>query len=440
MADYLRLGDHCDKIGSGATPRGGKDSYLPVGPYALIRSQNIYNTGFVREGLAFISEEQAAKLQNVEVLSGDVLLNITGDSVARACQVDMDILPARVNQHVAILRPRPDEIDARFLRYWLVTPKTQERLLGLASAGATRNALTKSMIEDLRIPRVGIQSQRTIGAILGAFEDKIELNCRMNETLESITRAIFKNWFLDFGPVRAKMKDRNTGLAHDLSVLFPEKLVQRDCGEMPEGWHYAKLSTIASELRRGLSPKYLESGGVCVINQRCIRHGKVLLRPSRRHDPKARSIKGRELKEGDVLVNSTGVGTLGRVAQIWSIEKPTIVDSHVTVVRANGTDVSPIYLGQNLISRESEIETLGEGSTGQTELSRARLSDLEILVPTKSIIEAFDDLTRPLINRVQLNDQQSQTLATLRDLLLPKLMSGEIRVRDAEKLVGEAGV
>ena len=96
----IRLGDACWKIGSGATPRGGGDVYLPNGRYALIRSQNVYNDGFHRDGLAFIGEKHAAELQNVEVIKGDVLLNITGDSVARACQVDPDVLPARVNQHV----------------------------------------------------------------------------------------------------------------------------------------------------------------------------------------------------------------------------------------------------------------------------------------------------------------------------------------------------
>src|SRR5690606_17552184 len=105
MPEFLRLGDHCLKIGSGATPRGGKDTYLSSGPYALIRSQNVHNAGFSAAGLAFISEAQAQQLRNVEVIADDVLLNITGDSVARACQVDPDVLPARVNQHVAIIRP-----------------------------------------------------------------------------------------------------------------------------------------------------------------------------------------------------------------------------------------------------------------------------------------------------------------------------------------------
>src|SRR5271165_2310214 len=110
----------------------------------------------------------------------DVLLNITGDSVARCCQVTKDILPARVNQHVAIIRPRPDELDARFLRYVLVSPSMQSHLLALASAGATRNALTKAMIESLEVPAPALPVQKAIAHILGTLDDKIELNRRMN--------------------------------------------------------------------------------------------------------------------------------------------------------------------------------------------------------------------------------------------------------------------
>src|SRR5439155_18971019 len=147
----IRLGDACKKIGSGATPRGGREAYKG-GATTLIRSQNIYNHEFKRSGLAYIDDYQATELANVVIQPGDVLLNITGDSVARCCQVPSDVLPARVNQHVAILRPHPQKLDAQFLHYLLVSPAYQARLLALAAAGATRNALTKGMLERLEIP------------------------------------------------------------------------------------------------------------------------------------------------------------------------------------------------------------------------------------------------------------------------------------------------
>jgi type I restriction enzyme S subunit len=195
----------------------------------------------VHDGLAFISEQQAEQLQNVEVQEGDVLLNITGDSVARACQVDKTVLPARVNQHVAIIRPNPQKIDAQFLRYFLVTPEMQAYMLAMASAGATRNALTKGMIENFRVPAKRLDEQRAIASTFGALENKLELNRRMNETLEHMARAIFKDWFVDFGPTRAKMKGWEPYLEADLWSLFPERLGEEG---KPEGWKYERLDAL----------------------------------------------------------------------------------------------------------------------------------------------------------------------------------------------------
>ena len=217
--ETVLLRDVCVKIGSGATPRGGKEAYKG-GATSLIRSQNIYNEGFHRDGLVYIDDDQSAELRNVEVQANDVLLNITGDSVARCCQVTADVLPARVNQHVAILRPEPKSLHARFLRYVLVSHEYQSRLLALASAGATRPALTKLMIEQLDIPKPPLAEQKAIAAVLGALDDKIELNRRMNATLEAMARALFQSWFVDFDPVRAKLDGRKpTGLDETTAAL-----------------------------------------------------------------------------------------------------------------------------------------------------------------------------------------------------------------------------
>jgi len=170
------------------------------------------------------------------------------------------------------------------------------------------------------------------------------------------------------------------------------------------------------------------------LNQKCVRNRQVDTKASRRHDRTKRDVEGRELKIGDILINSTGVGTLGRAAQIWEIDEPTVVDSHVTVVRANAQQVSSYYLGLNLTGREHEIETLGEGSTGQTELSRTRIAALPLLLPPLPLQEEFARCVQPLVDRMTVNWRENRTLADTRDLLLPKLISGEIRVGEAEKI------
>lgn len=125
----VTLKDYCSKIGSGATPRGGSSVYLDEGEICLIRSQNIYNEGFSVDGLVYITEESADKLKNVIIEEDDILLNITGDSVARVCQVDNSYLPARVNQHVSIIRPDKHEYEPAFIRYFLASPMQQAHFL-----------------------------------------------------------------------------------------------------------------------------------------------------------------------------------------------------------------------------------------------------------------------------------------------------------------------
>lgn len=172
--------DICSKIGSGATPRGGKEVYCKDG-VSLIRSQNVLDFEFSESGLAHINNEQVQKLKNVEVQADDILLNITGDSVARACMMEETFLPARVNQHVAIIRGEKNRVLSSYLLYFLQLRK--EHLLQLTSAGATRNALTKGMIEQLELNLPPVSIQRKIVSVLDLIIKKIALNQEINDNL-----------------------------------------------------------------------------------------------------------------------------------------------------------------------------------------------------------------------------------------------------------------
>src|SRR5690625_3624382 len=254
----VRLGDCCLKMGSGATPRGGQKSYLDDGPVALIRSQNVYNAGFQPEGLAYISDEQAAKLDNVVVEPGDVLVNITGDSVARVCSAPREVLPARVNQHVAIVRPRPDLFDTRYLRYFFVSPHQQALLLSMAGGGGTRKALTKGMLENLRIPMPPLRIQRNIVEPLELIDRAIAVYRSKNATLESIIQAIFKSWFIDFDPVHAKAAGQEPeGMDAETAALFPSEFADSELGPIPKGWRIDSIGN-AIDTVSGTTPSTRE--------------------------------------------------------------------------------------------------------------------------------------------------------------------------------------
>ena len=320
----------------------------------------------------------------------------------------------------------------RFVYYFFKSVAPQIARMDVGSANPTLN---RNHVHPMPIVWPPLAEQRAIAGVLGALDDKIELNRRMNATLEAMARALFQSWFVDFDPVRANQEGRKpTGMDDATAALFPDSFRESDVGEIPEGWTIRSLNSLSCYISRGIGPSYLECGGVCVLNQRCVRDHRVDVSNSRRHDAVKKPIKDRALELHDILVNSTGMGTLGRVAQVLHLPETAIVDSHITVVRA-GPDTDRFFLGIDLIGRESEIEELGEGSTGQTELSRKRLGELKIVAPPFDLQKVFGAAAEPLLMRISKNDNQSRTLATLRDTLLPKLLSGELRVLDAERAI-----
>ena len=193
--DYKPLSEVTVKIGSGSTPRGGDSVYVKSGT-ALIRSQNIYNSEFTPSGLVYINDQTAEKMRGVTVLSNDVLLNITGDSVARCSIVNDSYLPARVNQHVAIIRADQETLSSDFLMFYLVSPYMQAKLLSWAGTGGTRKALTKGMIENFEVPVPPIEVQLDIVNILKTYNDLIENNRRRIQLLEESARLLYQEWFV----------------------------------------------------------------------------------------------------------------------------------------------------------------------------------------------------------------------------------------------------
>ena len=421
----MNLGETCTKIGSGATPRGGKKTYLRDGPYALIRSQNVYNDGFHREGLAFISNQQADDLRNVEVLLEDVLLNITGDSVARVCQVDPGILPARVNQHVAIIRPKPDKLDAKFLRYYLASPEVQSMLLSWADSGSTRKALTKQMIEAFEVSApVDVSEQRAIAHILGTLDDKIELNRRMNETLEEMARALFKSWFVDFEPVRAKMEGRwrkgesLPGMPAELYELFPDGMVDSELGAIPAGWEVRALGEFATVIYGApfSSKRFNDS----VIGLPLIR-----IRDLTTHNPSVftdeRHPKGHLINPADIVAGMDGEFRV----HIWQGSQAWLNQRVCHFEPLPG--ISKVFLLEALSKPLADFEREIVGTT-VIHLGKRDIDSIKLISSSVDILDAFAKITDDIYERVVANASQSLTLSALRDTLLPKLILGEVRV------------
>ena len=428
----MPLGDVCTKIGSGATPRGGRDVYLEEGLYTLIRSQNVYNDGFHREGLAFIGDHHADELKTVEVFEEDVLLNITGDSVARVCQVAPDVLPARVNQHVAIIRPDSANLDPGYLRYYLVSSEMQILLLSWAGSGGTRNALTKAMIESLEVRLPPMLEQRAIAHILSTLDDKIELNRRMNETLEAMARALFKSWFVDFDPVRAKMEgqwrrgESLPGLPVDLYDLFPDRLVDSELGEVPDGWEVKALGEVV-EVVGGTTPstkviEFWQGGTHCWATPKDLSNlsTPVLLDTERKiTDAGLDKIGSGLLPTGTVLLSSRAP-----IGYLAVSEEPVAINQGFIGIPPR-EKVSNLFMLYWCEASHEEIVNHANGSTF-LEISKGNFRQLMVVMPDNAAMTTFDRSVRPLYERIVSNERESRSLAAQRDALLPGLVSGEV--------------
>ena len=401
---------------------------MQEGPFALIRSQNVYNDGFHHDGLAFISDEQADDLKNVELAEEDVLLNITGDSVARVCQVDPGILPARVNQHVAIVRPDPAKLDARFLRYYLVSPHVQSMLLSWADSGSTRKALTKQMIESFEVNApVDVSVQRAIAHILGTLDDKIELNRRMNETLEEMARALFKSWFVDFDPVRARMDGRwrrgqsLPGMPADLYDLFPDGIVDSELGEIPDGWEVKALGDVAKEVRVSVQPQAIKPGTPYIALEHMPR--RCLALSDWGVSDRVGSNKFR-FERGNILFGK--LRPYFHKVGIAPLEGVCSTDIVVVVPAAD------CWFGFVLghFSSDEFVDYTDTTSTG-TRMPRTKWRDMArytTALPTRGLAEAFTVQIQPWVEQIVSAIHESRALSSLRDTLLPQLISGKLQL------------
>jgi type I restriction enzyme S subunit len=201
---------------------------------------------------------------------------------------------------------------------------------------------------------------------------------------------------------------------------------------MKTNWQTKKLGDICEYISRGISPKYIDNGGIFVLNQKCIRNHVVSYTEAKRHDNLTKNIANDKLIQiGDVLVNSTGVGTLGRVAQIKILEEPTIVDSHITIVRPFKNIFRTHFFGWAMIYVEDLIKGMGEGASGQTELSRTTLKEIKISYPEslseqQQIVDKLDALSAETKKLEAIYKQKLAALEELKKSLLQKAFNGEL--------------
>jgi type I restriction enzyme S subunit len=368
---------------------------------------NVRNIGYGdlrSEKIEFVPEQTADRL-NVHILSeGDIVFGRKG-AVDRHLFVSNGQTGWMQGSDCIRLRLNREQINPRFASYAFLRPYHREWMLQQCENKATMASLNQDVIRRIVLPFPRRDRQDEIVCVLAAYDDLIENNRRRIALLEEAARMLYREWFVCF--------------------RFPGHEHAKIIDGLPEGWEKRRVKKVCEFLGRGISPQYDDEGQYTVVNQKCIRGRLLSLGPARRQRKEFKS--DRALKYLDVLINSTGTGTLGRVAQCWLHPEAMTFDSHITVARP-AKEIDPFLFGYSLMELEKAFEGMGEGATNQKELSKGRIGDVQIIFPPRMLQKQFADFAENATKQIQVLSAQIEKLTVARDLLLPRLMNGEIAV------------
>lgn len=429
------IGDLCDQgealIQTG--PFGSQlhaHDYEPVG-VPVVPTEAIGQRRLRTEGLPKVSTATAERLSRHKLKESDILFARRGvQATGLSAIVEKEHEGWLCGTGAILLRLNSPDVDAEFLSFALSSEASTAWLKSHA-VGAVMPNLNEGVIRRFPLLLPPIAEQQAIAHILGTLDDKIELNRRMNETLEAIACALFKSWFVDFDPVRAKAEKRQpAGMDAETAALFPSSFEEAPFGIIPQGWLMTPLPQVIEvnprrSLAKGQSAPYVDMQNM----------------PTRGH--RVRSWMNRPFGSGTKFLN--GDTLVARITPCLENGKTAFVDflddeqvgwGSTEYIILRPKKPLPLEYGYYLArSEEFRFYAIQQmtGSSGRQRVPAECFANFHIAYPSKPIAERFSDITHPLMKTIRANVMQSATLAKLRDALLPKLLSGEIRVREAER-------
>jgi type I restriction enzyme S subunit len=393
------------------------------GPF-VVRSQDIRGRVFDMQSAGRVSEETyQERIARAEPQYGDLLYSREGTYFGIAAQVPRD-QKVCLGQRMVLIRPNQELLDHRFLLYWLNSPVMEAHLLGFRD-GSVAERLNMATIRALPVPIIQLHEQREIASILGALDDKIELNRRMSATLEDMARSLYKSWFVDFDPVHAKMEGRQPAFMDEATAaLFPDRFGEDG---LPEGWTKAKLASIfksRTERDDGRNIKEFSSsnGGIFPRDQK---YNKKLSASGNKNKVAYRGdfVFGLSRKVLNFGLLDQEIGAFSSAYRIYSVDA--------------GYDFSLYVYEYMKLFPDYYYQAVSASSREGQSISEKNLFDLFVPVPIDSIQKAFFEETSAFKKRVVSLVSETNNLVELRDSLLPKLMSGELRVGEAREQVEE---
>jgi|SaaInlStandDraft_2_1057019.scaffolds.fasta_scaffold29956_2 type I restriction enzyme, S subunit len=335
----------------------------------------------------------------------------------------------------AIIAKTKENFDP-YYGYYLLKNKKLNRL----RHGSGQPLINQDTLNGLKTPSLSKQQELSCAELLSSIDKKIKLNQQMNQTLEEVAKTLFKSWFIDFDPVRAKAEGRSTGLSKEISDLFPDSFEESELGEIPRGWKVDPLSQITS-FKNGFAFKSKDWSdiGAPVIK---IGNVKPLIL-----DIDGCSFISDELAElhieyllsrGDIMIGMTGY--VGETCLVPKLKRMPYQNQRVGKLIPNEEYLNAFlfsFLRQSKFKKK--VEEISQGSAQQN-VSGASILEIKFINSSNELIKQFSGITSALFEKILFNYEENLILTELRGTLLPKLISGELRIPDAEKLVEEAGV
>nr|PMG07914.1 hypothetical protein BCU99_05605 [Vibrio cyclitrophicus] len=316
---------------------------------------------------------------------------------------------------------------SEFIGAFFNTSLGRESLLAV-STGSAQGVLNTKSIAKVVVPVPPVEKAYEIGNVYKSFSDKLELNSQTNQTLEQMAQAIFKSWFVDFDPVKAKMNgEQPEGMDAATASLFPEKLVESELGLIPEGWDIGSIEDVTSKVFSGGTPATKNEdfwgGDLPWFSSGETRNNFIIGTEKYITEAGVRGSSTKASAYGDVLIASAGQGHTRGQTSFNSID--CYINQSVVALRAAG-NVSAYWLYYNLERRYDEMRSVSDSHSSRGSLTTKLLKGMPAIIPSKEIVITFDRIVESLVRKQVANSNQNEDLSALRDTLLPKLLSGEI--------------
>ncbi|HEK0050583.1 TPA: restriction endonuclease subunit S [Pseudomonas aeruginosa] len=414
----------------------------------VLRNQNIKGGRLDLTTPSFTDEAHyLGRIRRAAPQEGDLVITREAP-MGEVCQIPAG-LKCCLGQRQVLLRPDPEKVDSRFLLYALQSPYLQHQIGWNEGTGSTVSNLRIPVLEALKVPTPSVATQREVASVLGALDDRITLLRETNATLEAIAQALFKSWFVDFDPVRARAEGRQPeGMDAATAALFPDSFEESELGLVPKGWRVMPLGDICSVTIGGLwgNDDSDDSDLVPAVSLRGVDLEHLRANGFSKGAPvrwvKPAAMEKRRLSDKEVLVAASGAGPCGR--PLWAGAPfeviygcPVIFSNFVKRLEC-GSAARAIYVDRLLaeMRESSEIWNFINGTSVPNLDDKLLLSTKRVVLPPDEVLSKFFDIAKTIYDR--LYDQKAQTLTQLRDTLLPRLISGQLRLPDAECTVEEA--